>query len=117
MKDLSIFVKDEFVKKALFEEGLYVNTMTETEKLVSEVSYGKYVNVVFKNSGMKDVFIDKLLTARPDANIINCNCSLDKFNELNINNLSGLLVFNNIKKCKHSEIIEAIKNYKGIMIC
>ena len=58
MKDLSIFVKDEFIKKALFEEGLCVNTMAETEKLVSEVSYGKYVNVVFKNSGMKDVFID-----------------------------------------------------------
>lgn len=117
MKDLLDFVKNEFNKKALFEEGLLVDTIAETEKLVSEVSYGKYVNIVFKNSSMKDIFIDKLLTARPDANIINCNCSLDKFSELNINNLSGLLVFNNIKKCKHSEIIETIKNYKGIMIC
>lgn len=117
MKDLSSFVKDEFIKKALFEEGLYVNTLAETEQLVSEVSYGKFVNIVFKNTGMKDLFIDKLLTARPDTNIINCNCSLDKFNELNINNLSGLLVFNNVKKCKHPEIIEAIKTNKGILIC
>lgn len=114
MKDLSEFVKDEFIKNHLFDESVYISTTDEADDLVSDVSYGRYVNIVFKNSSIKEYFIDKLNTHRPDANIINCNCTIDKFYE---NNFDGLLVFNNIKKCKHLQIIEDLQNYKGILIC
>ena len=117
MKDLSSFVKDEFIKKALFEEGLFIDSIEETESLVSEVGCGKYVNIFFKSSSLKDIFIDRLSIIRPDVTIINCNCSVDKFYENDIESIKGLIIFNNIKKCKHSEIIESIKKYKGVLIC
>lgn len=114
MKDLSTFVKDEFLKKHLFNESVYISTIDEADKIISEVSYGKYVNIVFKHSGIKDYFINNLHTQRPDINVINCNCSLDVFCA---NNFDGLLVFNNVNKCKHCEILEDIQKYKGILIC
>lgn len=115
MKDLSTFVKDEFVKNHLFDEGVYISTIDDADKIISEISYGKYVNIVFEHSGLKDYFINALHTARPDINVINCNCSIDKFYE---NDFScGLLIFNNVKRCKHPEIIEELKKYKGILIC
>ena len=73
----------------------------------------KNINIVFKNSMIKNHFIDSLSTARPDINVINCNCSVDKFFE---NDFSGFLVFNNLKRCQHSEIIEEIKNHKGVLL-
>ena len=117
MKDLRSFVKDEFIKKALFERSLYVDSIEEAKNAAIKIGYGHYENVVFKNSSIKDIFINQLLTIRPDTNIINCNCSLNKFNEIKFDNLSGLLVFNNVKSCKHNEIIEAIKTHKSILIC
>ena len=114
MKDLSTFVRDEFLKNRLFDEGVYISTIDEADKIISEVSYGRYVNIVFEHSGLKDYFINNLHTHRPDINVINCNCTVNKFYE---NNFDGLLIFNNVKKCKHAEIVEEIKKHKGIMIC
>ena len=115
MKDLSTFVKDEFKKNRLFEDSVYIDTIDKADNLVAEVGYGRYVNIVFRSSSIKDYFIDKLSTMRPDINVINCNCSIDRFYENDLN--TGLLVFNNIKCCKHNELIEEIKKYKGILIC
>lgn len=114
MKDLSTFVRDEFLKNHLFDEGVYISTIDEADKIISEVSYGRYVNVVFEHSGLKDYFINNLYTQRPDINVINCNCTVNKFYE---NDFDGLLIFNNVKKCKHTEIVEEIKKHKGILIC
>ena len=114
MKDLSTFVRDEFLKNHLFDEGVYISTIDEADKIISEVSYGRYVNIVFEHSGLKDYFINNLHTQRPDINVINCNCTVNKFYE---NDFDGLLIFNNVKKCKHNEIVEEIKKHKGILIC
>lgn len=117
MKDLTIFIKDEFIKKALFEESLYIDNEKDAYNTAVKINSGKYINIIFENSILKNNFLDIITTMRPDSNIINCNCSIDNFNNININNLSGLLIFNNVKNCKHKEIIETIKNYKGILIC
>lgn len=116
MKNLSAFVKDEFIKNQLFDNSVYVSTIEEAEHLVAEVNYGKYVNIVFKNSNIKEYFINNLYTKRPNANIINCNCTLDRFYEHNLGNLNGIIVFDNVKKCKHAEIIEEIQKHKSILI-
>ena len=60
MKDLSTFVKDAFLKNHLFDEGVYISTIEEADKMISEVSYGRYVNIVFEHSGIKDYFINNL---------------------------------------------------------
>jgi hypothetical protein len=114
MRELSRFVKDKFTLNGLFEDSVHVNTIEEVDDIVSEVGCGNYMNIVFKNSSLKDYFLDSLYSVRPDMRIINCNCTVDRFNE---NEFHGLLVFNNVNKCGHHEIIEELKNHKGILIC
>ena len=117
MKELSAFIKDGFVKNGvdkLFENNICVDTIEKAEMIASEIGYGKYANIVFKNSAIKNYFIDSLHITRPDATIINCNCTVDKFFE---NEFRGLLIYNNLKHCKCREIIEYINNHKGILLC
>lgn len=114
MKELSKFVKEEFIKNDLFEHGEYVNTLEDADRMVDKVSIGEYVNITFRSSSLKDYFLDSLYGVRPDINVINCNCTVDRFNE---NEFGGLLIFNNIKKCGHLEIIEMVKKHKGVIIC
>ena len=37
MRKLSDFVKDEFIKKQLFEEGLYINSFDEVNTVVNTI--------------------------------------------------------------------------------
>ena len=114
MKELSRFVKEEFIKSDLFDKGVYVDTLDDVSRLVVRVTIGEQMNITFRSSYLKDYFISCLRGIRPYLNVINCNCTVDRFYE---NNFGGLLVFDNIKKCGHLEIIETIKQYKGVIIC
>lgn len=114
MRELSDFVKTEFNKNDLFAECVLITNMDDADKFVLEISYGKYLGLKFKTSNLKEYFIDKLLTTRPDTNIINCNCTIECFNN---SVFDGLLVFNNIKNCKYQEIINEIKQHKAVLIC
>ena len=117
MKNLSSFIRDEFVKKDIdrfFENSVCIDTIEQANKMALQVSYGAYANFVFKNTACKNVFIDRLRIARTDINVINCNCSVNRFFE---NDFNGFLVFNNLKHCQHKEIIEKIKNYNSILLC
>lgn len=114
MNTLSI---DNVVKNAiekLFENCVCIDTMDAANNIALATTYGYYANIVFDNTLLKDSFIDKLSSIRPDINVINCNCTINSFFE---NSFDGFLVFNNLKRCKHLEIIEEIKRYKGILIC
>ena len=114
MKELSTFVKDEFIKKKLFEEGLYIDNFDDITTLVAEANSGNCFNIVFENTYLKERFISQLKTVQPNLNIINCNSSLNRFFD---NDFTGLLVFDNIKKCKDTRIIEEVKKYNAILIC
>jgi hypothetical protein len=114
MKGLSDFVKDEFIKKQLFEEGLYINSFDEVNTVVNNINNGEYKNIIFENTYLKERFLSRLKMLRPDYNLINCNSSTNRFFE---NDFNGLIVFDNIKKCKDKEILEEIKKYKAVLIC
>lgn len=117
MNNLSTYIRNSFVKYSLYEmlePHEYVESIEHANKLIFEVSYGKTYNLIFKNSHIKEYFIDNLYTVRPDINVINCNCSIDKFYE---NDFDGLLIFNNVKHCKHKEIIEEIQKHKCLLLC
>lgn len=117
MKNLSTFITDTFIKKdinRLFEDCIYIDNIEMAEKTAKSICCGNIVNVVFETSIFKNRFINVLSSLMPNINIINCNCSKNRFLE---NDFTGFLVFNNLKFCKHKEIIEEIKkNYKGVMI-
>lgn len=119
MKKLSTFIKDEFVKNEVdqfFNNSICIDTIEEANNAVFNISNGNYANIIFTNSVLKDRFIDKLLTYKSNVNIINCNCTVNSFFENNLND--GFLVFNNLKHCKHIEIIEEIKKHKkSILLC
>jgi hypothetical protein len=117
MKHLSVFIKDEFVKEnvdSFFTNSICIDTIEQITGAVLNVSYGNYANIVFANSQLKERFLDKLSSIRPDINIINCNCTVSRFFE---NKFNGFLVFNNLKRCQHAEIIEEIKKHNGILLC
>jgi hypothetical protein len=117
MKNLSAFIKDEFVKKDIdkfFENSICIDTIEQANKMALNVSYGAYANFVFENTICKNNFLDKLHTVRTDINVINCNCTVNSFFE---NSFNGFLVFNNLKHCQHKEIIEEIKKHKSILLC
>jgi hypothetical protein len=118
MRDLSVFMKEELMKSQLFmyneNDYKYIDSIDEAEITVAAINCGNYMNLIFNSSNLKNYFIDKLLTSRQDTNLINCNCSKNRFDE---NSFDGLLVFDNVLKCKHPEILNEIKNHKGIFIC
>jgi hypothetical protein len=114
MKELSRFVKEEFLKNDLFEGGVFVTTLEEVDHMVSRVSAGECISITFRSSSLKDYFLDSLYGIRPDLNVVNCNCTVDRFNE---NTFDGLLIFNNVRKCGHLPIIEMVKKHKGVIIC
>lgn len=117
MKNLSVFIHNEFIKNdidKLFENNICIDTIDEAIDTAVWALYGNYANIIFANSTVKDRFIEKLSTCKPDINVINCNCSVERFFE---NNFNGFLVFNNLKKCHNKEIIEEVKKYKAILLC
>jgi hypothetical protein len=117
MKNLSIFVKDEFIKEniiKLFENSICIETVEEANRAVSIINCGSYANIIFKSSHIKDRFLDRLRIRVENINVINCNSTVDRFFE---NDFGGVLVFNNLTHCKHTEIIEEIKKHKAIRLC
>lgn len=117
MKSLSTFILDESVKANVdkfFENHICIDTIELADQMALKMSYGAYANFVFINSYIKDYFISKLYFHRQDINIINCNCTLNSFFN---NRFDGFLVFNNLKRCQHKEIIEEIKKHNAILIC
>lgn len=117
MKSLSTYANDTFIKYTLyelFESHEYVDDIDKVNNLINEVNYGKTTKLIFKNTYLKEYFIDNLYTVRPDINVVNCNCSIDRFYE---NNFDGLLIFNNVKHCKHPEIIKEIQKHKCLLLC
>ena len=118
MKSLSTFIKDESVKANVdkfFENHICIDTIELADQMALKMSYGSYANLVFINSQTKNYFIDRLQAYRQDVNVINCNCTIDRFLE---NSFDGFLVFNNLKRCQHTEIIEEIKKHKKtVLLC
>lgn len=114
MRGLSDFVKNEFTKKQIFENYTFIESIEGVDNIISTLNCGICMNIKFKTSGLKHYFIDKIACIRPEINVINCNCSIDSYFE---NNFNGLIIFNNVGRCKFEEIFEDINKYKAVRIC
>ena len=114
MRELSDFVKNEFAKKQIFENYIFIESIEGVDNVINTLNCGIYANLKFKTTNLKNYFIDRITTIRPESNFINCNCSVERYFE---NQFNGFIIFNNIGKCKHQEILEDIENYKAINIC
>jgi hypothetical protein len=118
MKNISVFIKDDLVNRSinkLFESNICIDTIEESIDTAINVAYGSSgcTNIIFSTSALKDRFLAKLESMQLELNVINCNCTIDSFFE---NNFNGFLVFNNLKRCQHTEIIEEIKKHKAILL-
>lgn len=115
MKNISVFIKDDLVKRTinkLFENNICIDTIEDSIDTAISIAYrnSNCTNIIFTSSIIKDRFLTKLESLVSNLNVINCNCTIDSFFE---NDFSGFLVFNNLKKCQHTEIIEEISKYKN----
>lgn len=93
-----------------------VNSIEEAEIIANKVSRGEIFNILFESSVIKERFFSIIDTNRPDITIINCNSNKERFEEA-VWNAPGLIIFNNINKCKDSDILNIIENNKGILVC
>lgn len=118
MKNLSTFIKDKIQSLHLLEKDdvIVINNIDEAECAASSVCCGNLINekLVFNTTTLKNIFLENVMIHCSNAKIINCNCSIDRFYN---NDFDGLLIFNNLLQCKHQDILNEIKNYKGIFIC
>ena len=114
MKNLSEFVRNGFVAKKTTETYEYIDTIEGVDSIIEVLNCGNILSLKFKNTNLKNYFLDKISTIHPYCNVINCNCSIDKYYE---NNFSGYIIFNNIGRCRQIEILEDINKYKSIKLC
>lgn len=114
MENLSNFVKTEFAKKQIFGNYIVIDTIEGVDEAINTLNCGIYSNIKFKTTFLKNYFLDRITTVRPESNIINCNCTIDSYYE---NSFDGFIIFNNVGKCHHEEIINDMKKYKAVNIC
>lgn len=117
MMDLNIYIKNEFIKNKLKEiPYIYINNIEEAERIAYDISMGKYINIIFESSYLKNIFFSIIKLNRPDVSIINCNSNIKIFED-NILNNNGFIIYNNINRNIDNNVIEIIKENKGIFVC
>lgn len=114
--DLSIYIKSESLKKKCGEDFVNITNINEAEDIAYKVSNGEIYNIIFETSSLKERFFSIIETNRPDINIINCNTNISIFNR-NMQSIKYPILYNNIDKCKDNDILNIIRNKKGIIIC
>lgn len=113
MIDIKTYIK----RNNMIEESyVVVDDIEEAESLAKRVCYGENLHIKFKTYSLKNIFMNEVEIHSPGISFINCNSNKDKFFE-NIKNSSYGIVFNNVEKCYDEDILDYIKNNKGIYIC
>lgn len=113
---LSMYIKNEFIKKKFYESYIVVDSIEEAEDVAYRVSQGEFINILFESSSIKDRFFNIIDTNRPDISIINCNSNKDRFEDA-VWQSSGPIIFNNVGECNDNDILNIIKDKKGIFVC
>lgn len=117
-KENRICFKHDFIKEFM-KSCLIVSDISDAEFMASlllrnDLNTNK---IYFPKSSLKIIFFNKVKNYNNDIKIINCDCSVKRFNEelLNINN--NIVIFNNIDKCDRL-IFESIKDLNNcIYVC
>lgn len=115
MMNLYTYIKQDFIRNTFNESCVIISNINESEKIAIEVSMGASYNIIFETSSLKQRFFSVLREQLGDICIINCDSMNDRFiNDLN--NSYGLVVFDNVNKCKDLELFNYIKTNK-VIIC
>lgn len=113
MIKLSTFIQSLAIRHELERNCVYISTIAEADAFAFLVSRGTLKNVIFETTSLKSYAFNKIQTLC-EANIINCNSTLDRFCE---SLEDGLNIFDNIDKCKNEDILSIVLNNKGILSC
>lgn len=116
---LSKYLKTSSIKNMVGENYIYIDSLEDAEKIAYTIAWHDIVeckNIVFETSTLKNRFFAVLEKLRPDTSIINCTSTLKRFKD-KVNEASNLVIYNNINKCDNSDILDIIKENKGIFVC
>lgn len=113
--NLSSYIKLDCVKNKFTESCEIVTNIEEAESIARKISLGKTCNIIFETSSLKNRFFSTLKTQRQDICIINCDSGDERFIN-DINEAQGLIIFDNVNKCKDLNRFNYIKKNK-ILIC
>ena len=97
--------------------GTYdIDSLDSAEQIAHSIAQNDLINIVFESSVIKNRFFSELKRMRPDATIICCTSTLQRFKR-NVEESSDLIIYNNINKCENSDILDIIKENKGVFVC
>ena len=91
-----------------------VSTLDEAELVAKSIAMGRYCNLIFEASYIKNHFFETLQIYNRDVSIINCDSKLERF-ENDILEAEDLIVFDNINHCKDFDLVKQVKN--KVLIC
>ena len=107
---------DSYIQQELAKSCMTIRDIEEVDNLVLRISNGKITNVIFEKTSLKYYFFTKIHDVCENVNIINCNSCLERFCE-SIQKSAQITIFDNLNQCKNPDIINLIKNRKGIIVC
>ena len=115
--DLNTYIKCDFIKESFNKSYNIVDSIELAEEYAKKIINGDRLNLLFETSYIKEHFFTTLKDYNVDMKIINCNCNYDRFLEDFNSNEKSLFIYNNINNCKDLNILNIIKENKGILIC
>lgn len=114
--NLAKYLKVESIKELIGDNYVYVDSLDGAERIACSVAQNEPINIVFESSVIKNRFFSELKRMRPETTIICCTSTLQRFKH-NVEESSDLIIYNNINKCENSDILDIIKENKGIFVC
>ena len=109
---LTKYLKVESIKELIGDNYVYIDSLDSAEQIAHSIAQNDLTNIVFESSVIKNRFFSELKRMRPDATIICCTSTLQRFKR-NVD----LIIYNNINKCENSDILNIIKENKGVFVC
>lgn len=100
------------IKDSFEDSCLYVGDEDDLKKVKG------YVNVIFENSNLKNLYFESLKLSDTRHTIINCLSSTEIFEE-SLFHAEGLVIFDNVCCCRNNEILEKVLDYKNkkMLVC
>lgn len=91
-----------------------ISSFDDVSRYINKLLQGQIINVMFKRTSLK-VYCFSKIQENIDTNIINCESCMQRFCEQLIIP-AKLVIFDNIGRCKDQNIIDIVKNKKGILV-
>lgn len=112
--NLNSYIRLELIRESFEKECLFITSMDE----IKNIDIYKNTNIIFNNTSLKTNFYEHLNLHDLDYTVINCMTSIELFNDM-LNDSRGVVIFDNVCRCKNNDILEQIVKYKGnkLLVC